>query len=140
MNILVRGTTIGTVTDIDGNYRLTVPDDAEILVFSSVGYTSEEIAIGNQTVINLEMAPDIQSLSEVVVVGYGEQSRRQVTSAISSVKAEEIENLPSASLDNLIQGRAAGVQVTQGSGQPGEPSPSEYEETRLSRGAMSHST
>ena len=119
VNIVVKGTTVGTVTDIDGNYRLTAPDDAQTLVFSSVGYASEEVAIGNQTVVNLEMAPDIQSLSEVVVVGYGEQSRRQVTSAISSVKAEEIENLPSASLDNLIQGRAAGVQVTQGSGQPG---------------------
>ena len=119
VNILVKGTTIGTITDVEGNYRLTAPDDAETLVFSSVGYTSEEVAIGNQTVINLEMAPDIQSLEEIVVVGYGEQSRRQVTSAISSVKAEEIENLPSASLDNLMQGRAAGVQVTQGSGQPG---------------------
>ena len=119
VNILVKGTTIGTITDVEGNYRLTAPDDAETLVFSSVGYTSEEVAIGNQTTINLEMAPDIQSLSEVVVVGYGEQSRREVSSAIASVQAKEIENLPSASLDNLMQGRAAGVQVTQGSGAPG---------------------
>ena len=71
VNVVVKNTTVGTVTDIDGNYRLTATDDAKTLVFSSVGYVKEEVTIGNQTVINLSMSPDIQSLSEVVVVGYG---------------------------------------------------------------------
>ena len=75
VNILVKGTSVGTVTDVDGNYRLTMPDDAEVLVFSSVGYTSEEVTIGNQTTIDVGLAPDIQSLSEVVVVGYGTQKK-----------------------------------------------------------------
>ena len=119
VNILVKGTTIGTITDVEGNYRLTVPDDAETLVFSSVGYISEEILIGNQTTINLEMAPDIQSLSEVVVVGYGTQSRKEITSAVSSVRSEDIQNVPVTGVDALLQGRAAGVQVVQNSGTPG---------------------
>ena len=119
VNILVKGTSIGTITDVEGNYRLNAPDDAETLVFSSVGYTSEEVAIGDQTVINLEMAPDIQSLSEVVVIGYGEQERKDVTSAIASVDGEQIENQPSPSVEGLLQGRAAGVQVVQNTGAPG---------------------
>ena len=113
VNIVVKNTTAGTVTDIDGNYRLTMPDDAETLVFSSVGYTSEEVAIGNQTVINLKMAPDIQSLSEIVVVGYGTQERSDLTGSVGSVSSEELENVSIASLDQGLQGRVAGVQVTQ---------------------------
>ncbi|NJN28280.1 MAG: TonB-dependent receptor [Cyclobacteriaceae bacterium] len=119
VNVVVKGTTIGTVTDIDGNYRLIAPDDAEMLVFSSVGYLAEEVAIGNQTVINITLSPDIQSLSEVVVVGYGTQEKRDLTGSVSSVESSDIENVPSASLDNLLQGKAAGVQVVQGTGAPG---------------------
>ena len=119
VNIVVKGTTVGTVTDVDGNYRLVAPDDAQTLVFSSVGYTSEEISIGNQTTIDLEMAPDIQSLSEIVVVGYGTQSRKEVTSAVSSVRSEDIQNVPVTGVDALLQGRAPGVQVVQNSGTPG---------------------
>lgn len=119
VNIVAKGTTTGTVTDVDGNYRLTVADEVETLVFSSVGYTREEVVIGNQTVINLEMAPDIQALSEIVVVGYGTQSRKDVTAAISSVRAEDIQNVPVTGIDALLQGRAPGVQVVQNSGTPG---------------------
>ena len=119
VNILVKGTTTGTVTDIDGNYRLTAPDDTETLVFSSVGYISEEVAISNQTVINLEMTPDTQSLSEVVVVGYGTQERADVTGAIGSVQSEEITNIPITTLEQGLQGQVAGVQVTQADATPG---------------------
>ena len=122
VNIVVKNTTIGTVTDIDGNYRLTVPDDAQTVVFSSVGYTGEEVAIGNQTVINLAMAPDIQSLSEVVVVGYGTQKKSDLTGAVSSVQPEEITRLSERQLENALQGRAAGVQVARGEGSPGSGS------------------
>ena len=119
VNIVVKGTTVGTVTDIDGNYRLTVPDDVQTLVFSSVGYTREEVTIGNQTTINLEMAPDIQSLSEVVVVGYGTQKKSDLTGSVGSVSAEEIKAIPVTSVDQALQGRVPGVQVTQTSSAPG---------------------
>ncbi|MGB3851297.1 MAG: TonB-dependent receptor [Tunicatimonas sp.] len=119
VNIVVKGTAIGTVTDVNGNYRLTAPDDAETLVFSSVGYTSEELAIGNQTVINLEMAPDIQSLSEVVVVGYGAVKKSDLTGSVSSISQEEITALPVNDVQQIMQGRAPGVQVIQNSHSPG---------------------
>ena len=119
VNIVVKNTTIGTVTDIDGNYRLTVPDDAQTLVFSSVGYTSEEVAIGSQTVINLAMAPDIQSLEEVVVVGYGTQKKSDLTGSISSISAEDFESQPLIGVDEALQGRSAGVLVNSNSGAPG---------------------
>ena len=119
VNILVKGTSIGTITDVEGNYRLTAPDDAETLVFSSVGYTGEEVTIGNQTVIDLAMAPDIQSLSEVVVIGYGTQEKRDVTGALSSINSEKIKDMPITTVDQGLQGLAAGVSVQQQSGQPG---------------------
>ncbi len=122
VNMVVKNTTIGTVTDVEGNYRLTVPDDAETLVFSSVGYTGEEVAIGSQTVINLAMAPDIQSLSEVVVVGYGTQKKSDLTGSISSVQPEDLTRISERQLETALQGRAAGVQVARGEGSPGSGS------------------
>ena len=118
VNIVAKGTTVGSVTDIDGNYKITVPDETEVLVFSSVGYLSEEITIGNQTVVNVAMEPDIQSLQEVVVVGYGTQERRDVTGSVSQVKGEAFELQPITSVDQALQGRAAGVFVGS-SGGPG---------------------
>ena len=119
VNILVKGTSIGTITDVDGNYRLTTPDDAETLVFSSVGYTGEEVAIDNRTTINLEMAPDIQSLSEVVVIGYGTVEKKDLTGSVASVKTEEITRVPTPRLDDALRGKVAGVQITPTSGAPG---------------------
>ena len=119
VNILVKGTTIGTVTDVDGNYRLTAPDQAETLVFSSVGYTAEEVAINNQSTINLAMAPDILSLSEVVVVGYGTQDKKELTGAIASVNSEAIKDLPVNGIDQALAGQVPGVQVSQSNAAPG---------------------
>ena len=119
VNILVKNSTIGTVTDIDGNYRLTVPGDDAILVFSAVGYTTEEVPVGNQSTVDVLMLPDIQALSEVVVVGYGTQERAKVTGAISSVSSEELNQLPVPNVAQALQGRAAGVTVTN-NGAPGE--------------------
>ncbi len=116
VNILVKGTTTGTVTDISGNYRITVPDGDAILVFSSVGYNTEEVAVGDQSTINLQMTPDVQALSEIVVVGYGTQERGVVTGAVSTVNMQEIESLPLTSVEQAMQGRVPGVQVTQTSG------------------------
>ncbi len=112
VNILVKGTSIGTVTDVDGNYRLTAPDDAETLVFSSVGFESEEVPINNRSTINLELSPDIQSLQEIVVVGYGEQKKENLTGAVSTIDAQEINKRPLLSADQALQGIAPGVTVT----------------------------
>jgi len=120
VNILVKGTTQGTVTDIDGNYRITVPGQDAILVFSAVGYSAEEVTVGNQSTIDMLMLPDIQSLSEVVVVGYGTQEKGVVTGAVSSVSMEDLESIPLTSVEQSLQGRVPGVQVTQtGGGTPG---------------------
>lgn len=121
VNVLAKGTTTGTVTDIEGNYSLTVADDINVLVFSSVGYVSQEVPINGQNTINVQLTSDIQSLSEVVVIGYGTQERSEVTGAVSSVSAEEISRQPVSGLDEALQGRAAGVQVTPSTGQPGAP-------------------
>ncbi len=118
VNILAKGTTTGTVTDVEGNYRLTVADEATTLVFSSIGYVTVEEAINGRNTINLSLAPDVQSLEEVVVVGYGTQQRSDLTGSVGSVSSEELENVSIASLDQGLQGRVAGVQVTQ-NGEPG---------------------
>lgn len=118
VNIVIKGTTQGTVTDINGNYSIEVPSVETILVFSSVGYVQEEITVGNRSVIDLRLTPDITALTEVVIVGYGTQERARVTGAISSVSSEEIRALPVPNLAQSIQGRAPGVLVTN-SGSPG---------------------
>ena len=117
--VLVKGTTIGTATDIDGKYSINVPAGSNVLVFSFVGLTTQEVTIGNQTVVNVALQPDVQSLSEFVITSYGDQSKREITGAIASVKGEVFENLPMQSFDRAIQGRIAGVQVTSTTGQPG---------------------
>ena len=117
VNVIIKGTSTGTVTDLDGNYRITAsPEDT--LAFSSVGYETEEIRVGNQTVINVQMMPSITSLSEIVVVGYGTQEEKDLTSAISTVKAEEIQQTPTGQAMQALQGRVAGVQIVS-SGAPG---------------------
>lgn len=119
VNVLVKGTTTGTVTDIEGNYSISVPDGQSTLVFSSIGYTTEEVAVNNRSTINLELLPDIQSLSEVVVVGYGTQKRADVTGAVSSIEAEDINNIVTGNPTQALQGRSAGVRVEVNGGSPG---------------------
>lgn len=117
--VLVKGTTIGTATDLDGNYSISVPAGSNVLVFSFVGLRSQEVTIGNQTTINVALEPDVQALSEFVITSYGDQSKREITGAIASVKGEVFQDLPMQSFDRAMQGRIAGVQVTSTSGQPG---------------------
>ena len=111
---------IGTTTDIQGNYRLQVPEEYKngTLVFSFVGYLAEEVAIGNHTEINVELIPDFRTLEEVVVVGYGTQSKKDLTGSVATIKAEEISKLPVPSISDAMQGRAPGVQVIS-KGEPG---------------------
>lgn len=119
VNVLVKGANIGTVSDVDGNYRIEVPSTNAVLVFSSIGYESVEVTVGNQSTININLAPSLEQLSEVVVIGYGEKSRKLLTESIGTVNAEEIRKLPVASADQALQGRVSGVQITNTSGTPG---------------------
>ncbi|MGY6522880.1 MAG: SusC/RagA family TonB-linked outer membrane protein [Mongoliitalea sp.] len=118
-SVIVKGTTIGTATDLDGKYSLNVPQGSNVLVFSFVGSTTQELTIGNRSQVNAVLQPDTRNLEEFVVTGYGVQPKREVTGAVSSVKGELIENLPLQSFDRALQGRAAGVQVRSNNGLPG---------------------
>jgi len=117
VNIVVKGTGQGTVTNYEGNYSINVPENA-ILVFSSVGYVTEEIQVNNQTKIDVSLVTDITALSEIVVVGYGTQKSESITGAISSVSSKEIAALPVPSIESALQGRVPGVSVVN-NGSPG---------------------
>ncbi|WP_185154430.1 TonB-dependent receptor [Fulvivirga sp. M361] len=119
VNILIKGNSTGTVTDVEGNYTLEVPNEETVLVFSFVGFLTEEIIVGSQSVINVKMVPNIESLEEVVVIGYGQVQKSDLSGAVSTIKAEDINNVPVPNFDQALQGRASGVFVTSTSGAPG---------------------
>ena len=121
VNILEQGTVRGTITDAEGNYSINVTDVAKILVFSYVGYISEEVIIDNRAVVNVTLFPDVSQLSEVVVIGYGTKKKRDVIGSVASVSSQEINQLPFPSFDASLQGLAAGVQAISTSGVPGAP-------------------
>ncbi len=100
----VKGTTLGVVTDIDGNYALQVPADAQILSFTFIGMKGQDVAIGTQTTINITMAAEITDLDEVVVVGYGTQKRANVVGAVTSVTGETLAAIPAMNVSNAISG------------------------------------
>lgn len=118
VNILEKGTSNGTVTSADGTFKIDVAANAT-LVFSFVGYTTREVSVGSQSTLNVSLQPDVTSLSEVVVIGYGEVNKRDVTGAVASIKAEDFNKGIIASPEQLIMGKTAGVQITQSSGEPG---------------------
>ncbi|MBX0333281.1 TonB-dependent receptor [Pontibacter sp. HSC-14F20] len=118
VTVLERGTSNGVTTGIDGDYTLTVQPSAT-LVFSFIGMQRQEIPVNGRSTIDVQLAADERQLSEVVVVGYGTQERREVTGATAKVKSEDIQNLPVVGVDQALQGRAAGVQISQNSGTPG---------------------
>ena len=119
VNVLVKGTSLGTITNVEGDYKIDVPDDATTLVFSFVGYLSEEVIIGDQTVINLPLVQDISTLSEVVVIGYGAVKKSDLTGSVSSITKEDLTALPVNNVQQIMAGRAPGVQVIQNSHSPG---------------------
>lgn len=121
VNIVVKGTSNGTITDTDGNYTLTVPEDA-VLVFSFVGYTQQEITVGGQTVVNVSLAPDVQSLSEVVVIGYSTTLKKDVMGAVDQVKSDAITNRPVANLTQALQGVSPALIIQQRSMNPNDNS------------------
>ena len=106
VNVLVKGTSNGTATNSNGNYALTIPDEQAggTLIFSYIGYASQEVKMGSQTLINVTLVADSKSLGDVVVVGYGTQNRRDVTGAVSTVKATDLNQTNAVSVDNLLQG------------------------------------
>ncbi len=113
------GTKNQTQTDGSGKFSIKILDGARVLVFSSMGYVSQEKAIGNATILSISLSDSNQSLNEVVVIGYGTQRKSDLTGSVSSVNAKEIADVPVSRVDQALQGRAAGVQVTQTSGAPG---------------------
>jgi TonB-linked SusC/RagA family outer membrane protein len=120
VNIQIKNTTRGTTTDVNGNYRLTIPDEAStVLVFSFIGYTTQEIAVGTRSVINVTLAADDKTLNEVVVVGYGTQRKRDITGAVATVTETTLKEVPAPNLVNQLKGRAAGVTITSNGSTPG---------------------
>lgn len=118
VTVLVKGTTIGTATDLEGRYSISVPEGST-LVFSFIGFESRAMVVGDQTVINITLAEDISSLDEVVVVGYGTQKKSVVTGAISSVRSDDLENQQIGRLEQALQGRTSGLTIASSSGAPG---------------------
>ncbi|GAK35906.1 TonB-dependent receptor [Bacteroides graminisolvens DSM 19988 = JCM 15093] len=103
VNVLIKGTTNGTITDIDGNYKLTSVSEKSVLVVSYIGYLTQEIVIGNQSVINVTLLEDTKKLDEVVVIGYGVVKKRDLTGSVSSVKADEIAKVSSSNAIQAMQ-------------------------------------
>ncbi|RFS16678.1 TonB-dependent receptor [Emticicia sp. C21] len=120
-SVSVKGTTTGTISDAEGNFKINAPNAGGTLVISSIGYKTVEIAIGNQSTINVTLEDDAASLDEVVVTGYSVDKRRESTGAISTVKTKDLTTVPSASVEQQLQGRVAGLTVVTTS-QPGSGS------------------
>ena len=122
VNIIVQGTSMGTISDADGNYTIKVPNGDAVLVYSFIGYVNETITVGSQTVIDVKLIPDLKTLDEVVVVGYGTQKKRDITGAITSVSEKSIEQRQAVNIFDALQGAAPGVEITSASGAPGASS------------------
>lgn len=116
--VLVKGTTIGTTTDLQGTYQITAPSASDTLRFSFVGYSDEEVAIDGQSTIDVELSPSVDQLGELVVVGYGEERPQRVTGSVSSVDPADLVDQPSSDVTSRLQGRISGVEVVSNGGQP----------------------
>ena len=121
VSIAVQNTTRGVVTDFDGNFSIEA-QQGDVLLLSYIGYTSQQVVIGTNTSLTINMQPDTEALDEVVVVGYGTQKKSVVTGAISSVKSSDLENLPITRVEQSLQGRTSGLTIAANSGQPGSSS------------------
>jgi len=119
VNIIVKSTTTGTTTDSEGNYSTSAPDENSVLVFSFIGYTSQEVAIGGRTTIEVQLTPNVSELNEVVVVGYGTQLKRDVTGAIVKVTSDVLSQTASPNVIDQLKGHAAGVDIVNSSAVPG---------------------
>lgn len=120
VSVKIKGTNIGTSTDINGNYRLNLPKGTETLIFSSIGFETQEIAASGRTTLNVVLREGTAGLDEVVVIGYGTTKKRDLTGSVVSVKSEEITARPGPNPMESLQGRVAGLDITRSSGQAGE--------------------
>ena len=120
VNIVIQGTVTGAVTDIEGNYSITVPGPDAVLVFSSIGYTTQSIPVGDRSVIDVVMTPDVTSLDEIVVIGYGTQKKKELTSAVANVQSEDFVKGNVNNPAQLIQGKVAGLSISKPGGNPNQ--------------------
>ncbi|WP_310589757.1 SusC/RagA family TonB-linked outer membrane protein [Dyadobacter luticola] len=121
VSVILKGSSVGTVTNPDGNYEISVPETGtNVLVFSFVGYLTKEVTVGNQSTIDQQLVVDTKALEEVVVVGYGTQRKRDITSALSVINIDDIGEMPKSNVTRMIQGQAPGVIIKQKSGTPGQ--------------------
>ncbi len=119
VSIVVKGTQLGVSTDANGLFSISVPDEKAVLVFSFIGYLTQEVEVGTRTLININLSPDIEALNEVVVVGYGVVKKSDLTGSVVKIGESAVKATPIVALDRAMQGRAAGVLVTQNSARPG---------------------
>ena len=122
VNVQVKGGSLGTITDVDGNYKIDVPNSKSVLVFSFIGYETQEVSVGNKTVINVSLKDDTQVLDEVVVVAYGTARKGDVTGALTSLRPDPNDAAKATSLDNLLSGKVAGLVVNSTSSAVGSAS------------------
>jgi TonB-linked SusC/RagA family outer membrane protein len=121
-NILVKGTTQGVISDINGKYDIVVDDAKAVLVFSFVGYLSEEKPVSGQTVINVQLSPDIRTLEQVIVIGYGTVRKSDLTGSVATVSSDKLNDFPATSVLQALQGKVAGLTITSNNGAPGSSS------------------
>lgn len=119
VSVIIKGTTIGTITDADGKFSINVPSSGKTLLFTFIGMNSQEVEIGTQTQINVTMQQGFVDLGEVVAIGYGSMEKNNVTGAISSIKTEEIMKAPVPNVVEALRGQVSGVKISRGSGKPG---------------------
>jgi TonB-linked SusC/RagA family outer membrane protein len=119
VNVLIKGTGTGTSTDASGNYEINVPNESSALVFSFVGFTSQEITVGNQSVVDVNLVTDAKALTEVVVIGYGTVRKSDLTGAVATIKGEQLVDKPVPNVSQALQGKIAGVEVSVNSNAPG---------------------
>ncbi len=119
VSIAVKGTSIGTITDIDGQYDINAGAN-DILVFTYLGFTSIEESINGRSIIDAALKEDVKTLEEVIVTGYGTQIKRELTGNIAKIKAADFKDIPVSSLEGVLQGKAAGVQINAGTGKLGQ--------------------
>ena len=119
VNITVKDTNIGVITDFNGDYKLNIPDEATVLIFSYVGYVAEEVEIAGRSTIDVRLLPDVSTLSEIVVLGYGSQEKKDVTGAVSTIKGNTLTKAPASNLASALTGKLSGVITNQPTGQPG---------------------
>jgi len=118
-NILVKGTTNGVISDIDGKYTVTIPDNETVLVYSYIGYITREVLVGNKREINVTLTENSQLIDEVVVIGYGTASKKKLTTSVGSMKTENIQELPITNIGDAFAGQMSGITAENGTGSPG---------------------